>query len=98
DVQERKLSNHSVTWLGLMRSLNAHFSGMHLDIARSLPGIHPGLVPSPQGPRLAWRPSRLLDVLYLQLATWATANRSLRRCPECKSLFAPERTNQRYCS
>ena len=45
----------------------------------------------------AYRVSRLLDVIFLELWDIATSGSKLRRCLACKALFFPTRANQEYC-
>jgi hypothetical protein len=75
-----------LTWAGLAEELNP-----------VLGGVHPGLRVTDQGVDPIYRVSRLLDALCLEIWEQATAGMQLRRCPECRALFLPGRSNQRYC-
>jgi hypothetical protein len=82
----RKQGKGEATWESLADFLNANLS----EISPMARPVSNSLIP-------AFRVSRLLDAIFLELWDIATRGSKLRRCPACKALFFPERANQRYC-
>lgn len=97
-------------WLGWVRDRLETLHGLErgdapreswADLAWDLETVLGNITPAPRllAGRLvpSWRLRRLLDVLALRIYELATGADQLRQCPECGSLFVPDRKDQRYC-
>jgi len=83
----RSGKDKTTTWAEFASTLNEH-----------LGHVHPALSVAREGPRQTYRVERLRDALWFELWNQATEGRRLRRCPECRALFCPGRSNQKYCT
>jgi len=86
-VPRPKMKRPRWTWRELAFALNER-----------LREIHVAAYPEKRALLPIYRPRNLYRALWLEVWRQATGMNRFRRCPECRALFVPARTNQQYCT
>jgi hypothetical protein len=96
DIQAAIRAVHAIKRAGVSRAEREEFAKKWND--RNLWGsVKLEVQAASDGLRAVSRAHTFLDALKVELWLEATEGRRYRPCPECKALFIPGRTNQRYC-